>query len=73
MTDESAKVKTQISKFVDPDLFDKIEYSEAFAHLAPKSPDLVDQVVEDLGGWRGVQVYKKEDIPDHFGFRDDDR
>ncbi len=44
MTDESNKVRTQVSQFVDPDDMLKIIHSEGFAHMAVADTSQIDQV-----------------------------
>ncbi len=40
--------------------------------VALKDPSTVDQAASDLSAWEGVDVFRKEDIPDHFGLRNND-
>ncbi len=43
MTDETGKVRTEVSRFVDPDDAVKILHSEAFVHLALANLSQVEQ------------------------------
>lgn len=66
MTDVSSSPFTPLTRFTNPDNILKIVDRGAFSYVAVKDKSLIDQVASDLGQWQGVEVLKREDIPDYL-------
>ncbi len=70
--DTEGQVTSKVTNFVSGESIEKACDSGSYMHFAVADGFSVDEVVANLSSWEGVDVYKKEDIPDRFAFRDSD-
>lgn len=63
---------TSISEFTSKQKIKKIVNRGPFSFIALKDPNEVDQVVDELRAWQGVNVYKRQDIPANLGVKASD-
>jgi len=72
MASQRGNVWMVLTEYIDPDLLEKAVEKAAFTHIALTDQARLDEALASLYEWQGVDVYAKEDIPDHLGFRDND-
>ncbi len=60
----------RLTDYVDGELIDKSVAPGIHTMIALKDTSNADQVVDDLASWEGVDAYKREDIPEHFHYKD---
>lgn len=61
-----------LSTHINMDGIDKIPYSGAVANILPKA-NMAEEIIQNLTGVPHLTVYRKEDIPDHWHYRDNRR
>ncbi len=70
MTESEGKISTKVTNFLDPDAIEMACEVGAYMQIGLTDADLVDEAVSNLTAWGGVNVYRKEDVPEYLSYQD---
>ena len=72
MTPQEGNLWMVLTRYLDPDLLDLAVEKAAYTSVALTDTSRIDEAMAMLEGWPGVDAYRREDIPDHLKFRDNE-
>ncbi len=70
MTSQKGFKQMDMTHFINPDLIDKAVERVAYTNIKLSDLSKIDEAMDSLSQWPGVDVYKKEDIPEHLHYQD---